>query len=72
VEKTNNQAFCNVAIPIKVSNGNLNDEKQHGFCSTKLTYNISDKFWQLSTNPTKVVTHCRNFAYDFFNQFSVI
>lgn len=69
VEKTNNQAFCNVTIPIKVSNGNLNDEKQHGFCSTKLTYNNSDKFWQLSANPTEIVKNCRNFAYDFFNQF---
>lgn len=69
VEKTNNQAFCNVTIPIKVSNGNKDDEKQHGFCSTKLTYKNSDKFWQLSDNPTEVVKNCRDFACDFFNQF---
>jgi hypothetical protein len=69
VKNPKNQLFCKVANPIKVSNANLKDDKGYGFCSTKLIYNITDTFWQLSDNPNLVVLNCRQFAYDFFSQF---
>lgn len=69
ISHTENQMYCKISTPVKVSNGNLQDEKQYGFCSTKLTYVDYDKSWQLSDNPTEIVSNCLQFANGFFKQF---